>query len=110
MDTTAMILHKKYKKQSKDNKKAATAIKELLDQEQTQIRQQYTRTKQQIHLILQHNQIITTNKHKTKEHQPPQAHTKQQQKNYHISSPETNSQRNAKSSNTTLTQNKNTTL
>ena len=49
MDTTAMILHKKYPKQPKDNQKTARAIKELLNQEQMQIKKQYTETEQQLH-------------------------------------------------------------
>ena len=47
MDKTAMILHKKYPKQPKDNQKTANEIKDLLNREQMQIKKQYTETKQQ---------------------------------------------------------------
>ena len=57
MDATAMLLHKKYQKQSKANQQSAEVVKELLNQEQNLIEKQYTDTKQQIYQILQlHNQ------------------------------------------------------
>ena len=56
MDTTAMILHKKYQKQPKDNQQSAKGVKELLNQEQNQIEKQYTETKQQLYQI--YNYII----------------------------------------------------
>ena len=57
MDATAMLLHKKYQKQPKDNQQSAKGVKELLNQEQNQIEKQYTDTKQQLYQILQlHNQ------------------------------------------------------
>ena len=49
MDTTAMILHKKYTNQPKENIQQAKIIKEIINKEQTQIEIQYKQIKQQIH-------------------------------------------------------------
>ena len=55
MDATAMLLHKKYQKQSKANQQSAEVVKELLNQEQNLIEKQYSDRKQQIYQTLQLN-------------------------------------------------------
>ena len=61
MDKTAMILHKKYPKQTKENQKLANEIKDYLNHEQMQMKQQYKETKEQLHqIILKHNQTNIT--------------------------------------------------
>ena len=49
MNTTAMILHKQYTNQPKENIQQAKIIKEIINKEQTQIEIQYKQIKQQIH-------------------------------------------------------------
>ena len=66
MDSTLMLLHRKYPKQSKVNQQSAEQVKELLNQEQNLIEKQFTDTKQEIYQILQQNiqrnntQTVTT--------------------------------------------------
>ena len=61
MDKTSMILHKKYTKQTKENQKLANEIKDYLNHEQMQMKQQYKETKEQLHqIILKHNQTNIT--------------------------------------------------
>ena len=60
METTATILQKQHKQQPKYNRKAATTIKEQINKEQTQIKQQYKQTKKHIHQIFQQHKTIKT--------------------------------------------------